>query len=320
MERNPVVNLQRLSQSVRLITLLIIAVAFVGTRPVLAQEGVLINSVSISCTGVSVTFTLNGNIPFPTSATAYNSSGAIGSSNGTANPGSNTMGFEITPQPDGTPIYVRVQLGELFQDSASVGCSGSGKGSGEQSNKVEWWSGFHDGRSNPAMDEFYSVWCGSDHINVYGGPVTSGRQVATFGLAAVIALADGGTLVHTGGVTLIRAGDSITVAGSNGHYPGYGSKQISLSACITSNGGIPEQQQGQNQQPAQPEASDDLSGLIDPSDCSFLDLIDTVDCGTSTLLGSWLAWLDQGFACPVPALVLVPAVFIRFRHRKTKRV
>jgi hypothetical protein len=102
------------------------------------------------------------------------------------------------------------------------------------------WEGFTDRSLSPEFDEYYSVWCQDDVIQVLRG-VPETAWIDDISLAKVMALGDGGTFETNNGVHVSRVGDGITLAGTNGNLsPQYGSKSFSLAQCIERNGGEPE--------------------------------------------------------------------------------
>lgn len=101
------------------------------------------------------------------------------------------------------------------------------------------WTGYHDGRLNPSPDEYYSIWCRNDLIEVWGGQPTP-QLIANIPMVDVLALGDVGSLSPGYGLTLSRAGDVVVISGSNGNSGSPGSKVFSLTACTNANGGAPE--------------------------------------------------------------------------------
>ncbi len=96
-----------------------------------------------------------------------------------------------------------------------------------------------DGRLNYLPDEYYTVYCAFDQLEVWRGVPSSGL-LATFPLIELLALANGGT-VEQSGVTVTRADDSnFIVSGSNGNTaPNPGSKLFTMTDCIAANGSTP---------------------------------------------------------------------------------
>ena len=112
------------------------------------------------------------------------------------------------------------------------------------------WPGFSDGRLNPAMDEYYSVWCMGDHINVWGG-LPSPQLIQSIPLADVIALPDGQSAPVGNELMVSHSGDVAVVSGSNGNGGGSGSKSFLLSECVSANGGLPAPPPQANPPPAE---------------------------------------------------------------------
>jgi hypothetical protein len=115
------------------------------------------------------------------------------------------------------------------------------------------WSGYSDGRLNPDMAEYYSVWCANDLIEVWGGKPAP-QLIVTFALVDVLQLGDVGSL-NAGSITLSRTGDTIVLSGNNGNNaPNPGSKWFSLNECLTRNGRTPELPANLPQPPNPPPA------------------------------------------------------------------
>ena len=99
------------------------------------------------------------------------------------------------------------------------------------------WAGYSDGRLNPAMDEYYSIWCGNDVIEVWGG-VPSPQLIETIPIIDVMM---GQSLTTSGGLTVSRSSDIVIISGSNGNGAAHpGSKSFSLTECLSRNGRTPE--------------------------------------------------------------------------------
>lgn len=112
-------------------------------------------------------------------------------------------------------------------------------GSPQQPNTGGSWSGFSDGRLNPDMAEYYSVWCRSDLIEVWGG-MPAPQLLAAIPIVDVLALGEIGSFDAGSGLTVSKTGDVVTISGANGNGTAPGSKWFSLSACLTANGRTPE--------------------------------------------------------------------------------
>jgi hypothetical protein len=101
------------------------------------------------------------------------------------------------------------------------------------------WSGYSDGRLNPDMAEDYSIWCANDVVEVWGGKPTP-QLINSIPIVSILQLGDNGSFDAGAGMAVLRTGDSIVIAGSNGNNtPNPGSKTFSLSECIARNGGAP---------------------------------------------------------------------------------
>lgn len=126
---------------------------------------------------------------------------------------------ETTPEPPLSP--------PPSEDGESSGSGGESSG----------WSGLTDGRLNPAADEYYSIWCVYDQIEVWRA-VPNSQLISAIPLRSVI---DGPYPLDGGsGLTVNVTGDTVTISGANGNGPAHpGSKSFSLSECISRNGGEP---------------------------------------------------------------------------------
>lgn len=101
------------------------------------------------------------------------------------------------------------------------------------------WEGFSDGRLNPDMTEYYSVWCENNLVRVLRSS-PSPETVVEISLGFVIQMGDGIPLYASNNVVLTRSGDMITLSGSNGNLaPQPGNKTFSLSQCIERSGSAP---------------------------------------------------------------------------------
>jgi hypothetical protein len=123
------------------------------------------------------------------------------------------------------------------------------------------WSGYSDGRLNPDMAEYYSVWCANDHIEVWGGKPTP-QLIILIPIVSVLQLGDVGSFDAGAGMTVSLTGDAITITGSNGNNaPNPGSKSFSLNECLARNGSTPEvppdQPPAPVEQPVNPPPEDD---------------------------------------------------------------
>lgn len=147
------------------------------------------------------------------------------------------------------------------------------------------WSGFADGRLNPAMDEYYAVWCMEDALHVWGGKPNP-ALIDSVPLSRIVALGGGGSFSTTTGLLITVAGDTATILGSNGNdAPNPGSKSFSLSTCFERNGGAPEAEVRQlTINPPPPNTTVDPNDpLAECADAPY-DLI--YRCVTSKLLGT----------------------------------
>ncbi|MBN2472524.1 MAG: LysM peptidoglycan-binding domain-containing protein [Anaerolineae bacterium] len=97
-----------------------------------------------------------------------------------------------------------------------------------------------DERLNPSGAEYYTIYCRDDLMFAYRA---DGQYALRAPLAYLVGLDAGGGTWESGGVTVTRAGDTITVSGHNGNgAPEYGEKAFSLAACLGRNGYTPAPQ------------------------------------------------------------------------------
>ncbi|MBK8028974.1 MAG: hypothetical protein IPK17_05585 [Chloroflexi bacterium] len=115
------------------------------------------------------------------------------------------------------------------------GSTGGGSSSGGGGNTTPG-----DGRLNFAPDEYYTLYCAFDQLEIWRG-VPTGLLLHTVPLASLLALSPGQAYAAGGGTTILRdAEDVFTVYGSNGNLaPQAGTKSFLMSECITRNGGEP---------------------------------------------------------------------------------
>lgn len=223
----------------------LIGLLAVVTPRLRAAEGVMITGQSVTCSSFEVTYSVFGSLPGESATiTVYGPSGPLGSTTGPGSDGSHTATVPVSPpQPEGTSLYVTVTVGIPATGPAEPCYGGGGGGSsvGEPENApAPPWEGFSDGRLNPSRDEYYSVWCHNDLIEVWRS-VPESLLLGTIPVLSVFELPEGGTLDAANGLTVTRnTSDTITVSGLNGNLePAWGSKSFSLSECIARNGGLP---------------------------------------------------------------------------------
>lgn len=115
------------------------------------------------------------------------------------------------------------------------------------------WEGFSDGRLNPAMDEYYTVYCVGDQLELWRG-VPTGSRINDIPIQQLVY---GPFPFDDGfGHTVNRAEDTITISGSDGNGPNHpGSKSFSLAECIARNGGEPPPNPAENPPPAENNSS-----------------------------------------------------------------
>ena len=101
-----------------------------------------------------------------------------------------------------------------------------------------------DDRLNPVQDEYYTVYCHFDQVEVWRAAGGS-EQLASIPISRIMAATrpfDGGN-----GLRVSRSGDQVTISGSNGNNAAQsGAKSFTLSECIERNGGAPTVQTAPN--------------------------------------------------------------------------
>lgn len=217
----------------------ILSYTLFGVPSVRAAASVTLNAQSIGCDYISVTFTVSGTIPEDIAhVTAYSGSRVVGSTTGGGAAGTHTEVVPISPvQPANTPLYTVVRIGGASAQGSPTPCSG---GTSPNPPATARWPGYFDGRLNPASDEYYSVWCQNDLINVYRA-VPQVQLIQQIPFSRVLALdVFNRTFDAGGGLILSRNNDYVYIEGNNGNgAPAHDGKSFSLSDCIAHNGGAP---------------------------------------------------------------------------------
>ncbi len=94
-----------------------------------------------------------------------------------------------------------------------------------------------DDRLNPVPDEYYTVYCHFDQIEVWRAAGGS-MQLAAIPISRVM------TAVRpfdSSGLQVSRSDNVVTISGANGNGPNHpGSKSFTLDECFARNGGIPD--------------------------------------------------------------------------------
>lgn len=146
------------------------------------------------------------------------------------------------------------------------------------------WEGYSDTRLNPQMDEYYSVYCNRDVVEVWGFSAANPQEVSRIPIRRLI---DGPFSFDDGnGLTVNRVEDTITISGSNGYGPNHpGSKSFSLAECIARNGGEPPAEE-----PVPPPQSDGSIPEIN---------VDTGITSTCADYNYYVAHLDECSTCSV---------------------
>ncbi|MBI5960442.1 MAG: hypothetical protein HY866_17000 [Chloroflexi bacterium] len=240
-----IITLRRLAAVV--IVMITLGWAAAPAPPVYAAESVTIDAQTVSCDSIEVTYTVIGaTLEEVALLYAHGPGGVVGFTTGPGTEGPHTVTVPIEPvQPGGAMLYASVDVGTASDTAAAEACPGGGGGepSPEESpGETAPWSGYSDARLNPAPDEYYSVWCASDTIEVWRAVPPPSAILNTIPLIEVIELSDGGSLDAGSGLTVMRNGDAITLSGNTGNLaPAFGTKSFSLNECIARNGGAPQE-------------------------------------------------------------------------------
>jgi hypothetical protein len=136
---------------------------------------------------------------------------------------------------------------------------------GESQSSEPPWEGLTDGRLNPDMAEYYSVWCVNSEVRVLRAVPQPTVQVDAIPIQEVADLPDGGVLTRDSGLTVTRTGDTITLSGNNGNLaPQPGSKSFDREECLADIGeAVVEQQFAETQQQNLEYCADNF----DPDNC-----------------------------------------------------
>jgi LysM repeat protein len=95
-----------------------------------------------------------------------------------------------------------------------------------------------DGRLNPEVMEYYTVYCQNDALDIYKGDGNLLNRVPLANLLGLHVVGAGWDIGR--GMHITRYGDTIVVSGNNGNRaPQAGQKAFSLNACIGANGRTP---------------------------------------------------------------------------------
>lgn len=198
----------------------------------------------------------------------------------------------------------------------------------ESGHQTQPWEGVIDGRLNPEMTEYYSVWCANDFVYVLRSS-PSPDTVAELPLVDVRRLGTDLPFLSVNGVVATRDGDTIVLAGSNGNLaPQPGTKTFSLSQCNERNGGTPPSSETNPPLagPAQPvegaQESTDLELMC--GETAYVDR-DSVLCGAAANPDSGVSILWRMISDTCGWLDIVPSVFTfvfvyRARRKREKRL
>lgn len=309
--------------------------------PARAAESVTIDAQTVNCDSITLTYTVVG-AAAQDYALLYahrQDDTQIAFNSGPGTDGQHTVVIPLVPaEPAGTVLYGRVSVGSGEIDRIEVSgtptpCGGGAPPVTEDGDAPPApWPGFSDGRLNPALDEYYSVWCHYDRIDIYRS-IPQQELLKIVSLAEVIALHDGGVLDLGDFMTLVRTGDTITIYGSNGNRaPEPGSKAFRLSNCVEANGGAPEPPDPPPDTNPPPQddvdvadprrtAEDTIAFCIDAQAFFDFDPELFIDClayavqqeGASTLEILWV-WIFQ--TCMGLPLASVPLAMVVARRRR----
>lgn len=218
-----------------------------------AAETVIIVSQTVYCDRIDVTYQVIA--AFPTDyaiITAHNGTTQLGSVNGTGTPsGTYSATVPVSPaQPAGTMLRVEIEINDgngyfvnrvgsqvaCYDDSNRGGGNTEPPSSGE--NPPTTWNGYTDGRLNPDMAEYYTVYCHDDLIYVHRANPPPTVTLTEISILDVMSLNSNGGSFNHDGITITRNDNQVTLFGANGNLaPASGSKTFSLNTCIEHNGG-----------------------------------------------------------------------------------
>ena len=103
----------------------------------------------------------------------------------------------------------------------------------QQSSRSGWPP---DDRLNPVQDEYYTIYCHFDQIEVWRG-VGGSVQLAAIPISRVMMSVQP---FDSSGLRVSRSDNVVTISGANGNGPHHpGSKSFTLIECIERNGGAP---------------------------------------------------------------------------------
>ncbi len=221
-----------------------------------ASEGVFILSQNVYCDRVDVTY--NVAVAFPTDTTTirvFSGGTQIASIGGIATTdGNHSVSIPLNPaQPIGTVLHAEVEvndgIGFVVTDTGSPmpcyenGGSGGGTNGGEEEPPPppSNWGGYTDGRLNPDMAEYYTVYCRDDFAHVYRANPQPTVKIAELPISDMLSLnPSGGSFTHDD-IHVQRHDDQMTLSGHNGNgAPESGTKTFSLEECVARNGGEPD--------------------------------------------------------------------------------
>ncbi len=178
--------------------------------------------------------------------------------------GAFTQGF-VVDAVNGDSITAVATLSGLNATAGPLVCGGGG-GTGETGGGSSGGGGGNttpgDGRLNFSPDEYYTLYCAFDQLEIWRG-VPTGLLLQSVPLASLLALSAGQAYAAGGGTTILRDSEDVfTVYGSDGNLASQaGSKAFLMSECLARNGGTPETVQ----QVAPPVAEPQLTFCADPA-------------------------------------------------------
>lgn len=229
-----------------------------------ASEGVFIRSQAIYCDRVDVSFEVI--VAFPTDTATVNiwQGGSVIAS--TSGPSTSDGIYNVSvplnpPVPVGTVLSTEVVVDDgggftVTDTGASMPCyenAGGDDNGGENPPPSSDWDGYTDGRLNPDMAEYYTVYCREDYAHVYRSSPPPTVKISEISIRDMLDLDANGGHFLTDGITVERNGDQITLSGNNGNQaPESGLKTFSLEDCVARNGSEPDEEPPSNPPPSDP--------------------------------------------------------------------
>ncbi len=154
--------------------------------------------------------------------------------------GNFSQGFVVNAV-SGDAITSTASISGFSANAGPLVCGGGSGTGGGSSSGGGGSSTPADGRINFTADEYYTLYCAYDTLEIWRG-VPTGLLLHAVPIVNFNRLVVGGSYDVGGGTSIFRNSEDIfTIYGSNGNLaPAGGSKNFALSQCIASNGGEPE--------------------------------------------------------------------------------